>query len=277
MPARAMGTAAISFGLVTVPVRIYPAVRSSAGISFHMLHKKDGVRLKQQFICPKDEQVVPRSETVRGYEIAKDKYVIFTDEELKALDEKATNGIEIKEFVPEDSVDPVYFERTYYLGADKGGEKAYALLADAMQDAGQAGVAQYAARGKDYLVLLRSTGDRLMMQQLYHADEVRPVNEVPVPDRKSSPAELKLARQLIEQVSSQKFEPEKYSDEVRKRIEQLIKAKAKGQPIEAPEPRRKAEVVDLMEALKKSLGQGGRRAPVRAARREEPAKKTARR
>jgi len=277
MPARAMGTAAISFGLVTVPVRIYPAVRSSAGISFHMLHKKDGARLKQQFICPKDEQVVPRSETVRGYEIAKDQYVIFTDEEMKALDEKATNGIEIKEFVPEDSVDPVYFERTYYLGADKGGEKAYALLADAMQDAGQAGVAQYAARGKDYLVLLRSTGDRLMMQQLYHADEVRPVNEVPVPDRKSSPAELKLARQLIEQVSSQKFEPEKYSDEVRKRIEQLIKAKAKGQPIEAPEPRRKAEVVDLMEALKKSLGQGGRRAPVRAARREEPTKKTARR
>lgn len=277
MPARAMGTAAISFGLVTVPVRIYPAVRSSAGISFHMLHKKDGVRLKQQFICPKDEQVVPRSETARGYEIAKDKYVIFTDEELKALDEKATNGIEIKEFVPEDSVDPVYFERTYYLGADKGGEKAYALLADAMRDAGQAGLAQYAARGKDYLVLLRSTGDRLMMQQLYHADEVRPVNEVPVPDRKSSPAELKLARQLIEQVSAQKFEPEKYSDEVRKRIEQLIKAKAKGQPIEAPEPRRKAEVVDLMEALKKSLGQSGRRAPVRAARREEPAKKTARR
>jgi DNA end-binding protein Ku len=277
MPARAMGTAAISFGLVTVPVRIYPAVRSSAGISFHLLHKKDGVRLKQQFICPKDEEVVPRTETVRGYEIAKDKYVIFTDEELKALDEKATNGIEIKEFVPEGSVDPVYFERTYYLGADKGGEKAYSLLADAMKDSGKAGLAQYAARGKDYLVLLRSTGDRLMMQQLYHADEIRPVGEVPVPDRKSSPAELKLARQLIDQVSSEKFEPEKYSDEVRKRIEALIKAKAKGQPIEAPAPRRKAEVVDLMEALKKSLGQGGRRAPVRAARQEQPAKKTARR
>jgi DNA end-binding protein Ku len=277
MPARAMGTAAISFGLVTVPVRIYPAVRSSAGISFHLLHKKDDVRLKQQFICPKDEEVVPRSEMVKGYEIAKEKYVIFTDEELKALDEKATNGIEIKEFVPEDSVDPVYFERTYYLGSDKGGEKAYALLADAMKDSGKAGLAQYAARGKDYLVLLRSTGDRLMMQQLYHADEVRPVDEVPAPARSSSPAELKLARQLMDQVSSEKFEPEKYADEVRKRIEQLIKAKAKGQPIEIGEPRRKAEVVDLMEALKKSLGQGGRRAPVRAARGEQPAKKTARR
>jgi DNA end-binding protein Ku len=277
MPARAMGTAAISFGLVTVPVRIYPAVRSSAGISFHLLHKKDDVRLKQQFICPKDEEVVPRREMVKGYEIAKEKYVIFTDEELKALDEKATNGIEIKEFVPEDSVDPVYFERTYYLGSDKGGEKAYALLADAMKDSGKAGLAQYAARGKDYLVLLRSTGDRLMMQQLYHADEVRPVDEVPAPARSSSPAELKLARQLMDQVSSEKFEPEKYADEVRKRIEQLIKAKAKGQPIEIGEPRRKAEVVDLMEALKKSLGQGGRRAPVRAARGEQPAKKTARR
>jgi DNA end-binding protein Ku len=276
VPARAMGSAAISFGLVTVPVRIYPAVQSSAGISFHMLHKKDGVRLKQQFICPKDEEVVPRSETVRGYEIAKDKYVIFTDPELKALDEKATNGIEIKEFVPEDSVDPVYFERTYYLGADKGGDKAYSLLADAMKDAGKAALAQYAARGKDYLVLLRSIGNRLMMQQLYHADEVRSVEEVPVPARKSSPAELKLAQQLIDQVSSEKFEPEKYTDEVRKRIEQLIAAKAKGQKIEAPAARPKAEVVDLMEALKKSLGQGGRRAPVRAARREEP-RKTARR
>ncbi len=277
MPARAIGTAAISFGLVTVPVRIYPSVRPSAGLSFHMLHAKDGVRLKQQYVCPKDEEVVPRSETVRGYEIAKDKYLTFTDDELKALDEKATNGIEIKEFVPEASVDPVYFERTYYLGADKGGDKAYSLLADAMKDSGQAALAQYAARGKDYLVLLRSTGDRLMMQQLYHADEVRPIDEVPVPSRKSSPAELKLARQLIDQVSSDKFEPEKYADEVRKRIQDLMKAKAKGQPIEAPAPRARAEVVDLMEALKKSLGQTGRRAPARAARREEPAKKTARR
>jgi DNA end-binding protein Ku len=277
MPARAMGSAAISFGLVTVPVRIYPAVKPSAGISFHMLHKKDGVRLKQQFSCPKDEEVVPRSETVRGFEVAKDKYVIVTDQELKALDEKATNGIEIKEFVPEDSVDPVYFERTYYLGADKGGDKAYSLLADAMKDAGKAALAQYAARGKDYLVLLRSIGNRLMMQQLYLADEVRSIDEVPVPARKSSPAELKLAQQLIDQVSSEKFEPEKYTDEVRKRIEQLIAAKAKGQKIEAPAARPKAEVVDLMEALKKSLGQGGRRAPVRAARREEPARKTARR
>ena len=277
MPARAMGSAAISFGLVTVPVRIYPAVKPSAGISFHMLHKKDGVRLKQQFFCPKDEEVVPRSETVRGFEVAKDKYVIVTDQELKALDEKATNGIEIKEFVPEDSVDPVYFERTYYLGADKGGDKAYSLLADAMKDAGKAALAQYAARGKDYLVLLRSIGNRLLMQQLYHADEVRSIDEVPVPARKSSPAELKLAQQLIDQVSSEKFEPEKYTDEVRKRIEQLIAAKAKGQKIEAPAARPKAEVVDLMEALKKSLGQGGRRAPVRAARREQPARKTARR
>ena len=272
-----MGSAAISFGLVTVPVRIYPAVQASAGISFNMLHEKDGVRLKQQFVCPKDEEVVPRSETVRGFEIAKDKYVVVTDEELKALDAKATNGIEIKEFVPESSVDPVYFERTYYLGADKGGDKAYSLLADAMKDSGRAALAQYAARGKDYLVLLRSTGDRLMMQQLYHADEIRPIDEVPVPARKSSPAELKLARQLIDQVTSDTFQPEQYADEVRQRIQQLIKAKAKGETIEAPAPRAKAEVVDLMEALKKSLGQAGRRAPARATRREEPAKKTARR
>src|SRR5438445_11812825 len=148
-----------------------------------------------------------------AYELAKDKYVIVTDQELKALDEKATNGIEIKEFVPEDSVDPVYFERTYYLGADKGGDKAYSLLADAMKDSGRAALAQYAARGKDYLVLLRSTGNRLMMQQLYHADEVRSVDEVPVPARKSSPAELQLAQRRMDQVSSERFAPVQYTAE----------------------------------------------------------------
>lgn len=261
MPARAMGSAAISFGLVTVPVRIYPAVQASAGISFHMLHKKDDVRLKQQFVCPKDEEVVPRSETVRGFEIAKDKYVIVTDEELKALDEKATNGIEIKEFVPESSVDPVYFERTYYLGADKGGDKAYSLLADAMKDSGRAALAQYAARGKDYLVLLRSTGDRLMMQQLYHADEIRAIDEVPVPARKSSPAELKLARQLIDQIAAETFEPTLYHDDVRERVQADIKRKQEGQDISTSEPEpQPARIIDLMEALKASLA-GANAAP----------------
>ena len=166
MAARSIATATISFGLVTVPVRIYPAVRQSAGLSFHLLHAKDKVRLKQQYVCPEDEEIVPRSEMVKGFEYKKGQYVVFTDAELKALDEKATNGLEITEFLPKDAVDPVYFEKTYYLGADKGGEKGYSLLAQAMATADEIALAKYAARGKSYLVLIRSTGDRLFMQQL---------------------------------------------------------------------------------------------------------------
>jgi DNA end-binding protein Ku len=271
MAARSIATATISFGLVTVPVRVYPATRLSAGLSFHMLHAKDNVRLKQQYVCPKDDEVVPRSEMVKGYEYRKDKYVVFTSEELKALDEQATNGIEITEFVPAEAVDPVYFEKTYYLGPDKGGEKAYSLLAEAMEDSGRAALANYAARGKGYLVLLRATGGRLMMQQLFHADEVREVSEVPAPSRQNREAEVKLAKQLIDQITEDEFRPEKYEDVVRKRIEKLIQGKVKGRDIAAAPAaeRPKAEVIDLMEALKASLGKKktAARASVSSARR----------
>ena len=267
MAARSIATASISFGLVTVPVRIYPAVRVSAGLSFHLLHAKDQVRLKQQYICPKDEEVVPRSEMVKGFEYRKDRYVVFKDEELKALDEQATNGIEISEFLPGDAVDPVYYERTYYLGPDKGGEKGYSLLGQAMADVKEIALAKYAARGKSYLVLIRSTGDRLYMQQLYNSDEVRDIEEVPVTPRRNTDAEVKLARQLIEQITADAFHPDKYEDEVRKRVEKLIQQKLKGKDITpAPEERRPAEVVDLMEALKKSLERKGAAARKPAAR-----------
>ena len=254
-----METAAISFGLVTVPVRIYPAVRSSAGLSFHLLHAKDGSRLKQQYLCVKDGVVVTREEMIKGYEYAKDRYVTFTDEEIKALDEKATQGIDIAEFVPADSVDPVYFERPYYLGPGKGGEKAYALLIDAMKEAGVYAVARRAARGKDYLVVLRPSERRLVMEQLYHSDEVRPIAEIPVETPNVREAELKLARQLVDQITSERFRPELYEDEVRKRIEKLIAKKIEGEDIvAAPTEQPRAQVVDLMEALKASLAQGGR-------------------
>jgi DNA end-binding protein Ku len=255
-----METAAISFGLVTVPVRIYPAVRTSAGLSFNLLHAKDGSRLKQQYLCAKEGVVVPRSEMIKGYEYAKDRYVTFTDEELKALDEKATQGIEIAEFVPADTVDPIYFERPYYLGPGKGGEKAYGLLVKAMEEAGVYAVAKRAARGKDYLVMLRPDERRLVMEQLYHSDEVRPLSEISVDTPNVREAELKLARQLIDQVTSGQFRPEKYEDEVRKRIEKLIERKIEGEDIvAAPAERPRAQVVDLMEALKASLAQGGKR------------------
>jgi len=203
--------------------------------------------------------VVARSEMVKGYEFAKGRYVTFTDEELKALDQKATNGIEIAEFVPAGSVDPVYFERSYYLGPDKNGAKAFSLLVRAMHETGLLAVAKYAARGKDYLVLLRPADERLEMIQLYNEDEVRSPSEVPVETRASTQAEVKLATRLIESIASQEFDPGKYGDEVRRRIQELIEAKVQGKDITAPAPRkRKAEVVDLMAALQASLARKGK-------------------
>jgi DNA end-binding protein Ku len=255
MAARSIATASISFGLVTVPVRIYPATRTSAGLSFHLLHEKDHARLKQQYVCEKDGEVVPRSEMVKGYEYAKGRYVTFTNEELKALDQKATNGIEIAEFVPEASVDPVYFERSYYLGPDRNGAKAFSLLGRAMKETGLLAIAKYAARGKDYLVLLRPADERLEMIQLYNEDEVRPASEVPVETRATSSAEVKLATRLIESIAAKAFDPGRYGDEVRRRIQKLIQAKVQGKDITVAEPpKRKAEVIDLMEALQASLG-----------------------
>lgn len=268
MAARSMATGRITFGLVTIPVRIYPAIEGSAGISFHLLHRKDNARVKQQYICSEDGEVVPRSEMVKGYELEKDQFVVFTNEELKALDERSTQGIEIGEFVPADSVDPIYYERSYYLGPDKGAEKPYALLARAMEESGRVALAKHATRGKDYLVLLRAGDGRLRMHQLYHSDEVRDVSDVPAEQRKTTAAEVELALQLIERISSPRFEPEKYEDEVRKRIQEVIARKADGEAIAPRAAKRgdRGKVVDLMEALKASLGDKPAAKPARAKR-----------
>lgn len=252
---RPISNATITFGLVTVPVRLYPAASVSAGLSFHLLHAKDKSRLKQQYVCVKDGEVVPRDEMVKGFETSKGRYVVFTDAELKALDQQASRGIEIAEFVPADSVEPTYVERNYYLGPDKGGEKAYGLLAAAMAEAGLVAIARYAARGKDYLVALRAVGGRLLMQQLFHHDEVREPAAVPAARTKPGAAEMQLARGLIDSIAVARFDPSKYEDEVRQRIRKLIAQKAKGLEIEAPERERRApaEIVDLMSALKASL------------------------
>src|SRR6185369_14264522 len=254
--ARPIAGATISFGLVSIPVRLYPATQSSASISFHLLHKKDGSRLKQQYICPRDGEIVSRDEMIKGYEFAKDQYVTFTAEELKSLEEKATQSIDIDSFVPLSAIDPIYFERPYYLGPEKGGDKAYLLLTEAMRETGRAALARYAARGKQYLVMVRPTTDKpggLVMQQLLYADEVRPIADVPLPGGEVREPELKLARQLIDQIAAETFEPTLY-DDVRERIQADIKRKMEGQDISTSEPEpQPARIIDLMEALKASL------------------------
>ncbi len=257
MPPRSIASATISFGLVTIPVKLFPATQvQAAGVSFHLLHKECGSRLKQQYICPRDEVIVPRDDMVKGYEFAKDQYVTFTPDELKALEEKSTQTVDISEFVPLDKVDPVYFDKPYYLAPEKGGEKAYHLLSEVMRETGRCALARYAARGKQYLVMIRPIEGGLAMQQLLYADEVRSFKEVGLPDKPAlRDAELKLAEQLVEQISSQTFDPSQYEDEVKKRIQADIQKKVEGQEIEVSEPTEQpAQIIDLMEALKASLG-----------------------
>jgi DNA end-binding protein Ku len=256
MPARSISTATISFGLVSVPVNLYSSAESKASVSFNMLHKKCNGRLKQQYICPVDNnEVVTRDETVKGYEFAKGQYVVLSPEELKALEEKATSTIDIIEFVPLASVNREYVSKCYYLGPDKGGDRAYRLLAAALKESGKAALGQYAARGQQHLVLLRPHNNCLVMEQLHYADELRPTTEVPVPDGDVAEKELKLAMMLIDQTSNEAFEPTKYKDTVRERIMEMIQRKIEGQEItaEVAGPTGGDKIIDLMEALKASL------------------------
>ena len=255
MPVRSTGTATISFGLVSVPIHIYSSAESRSSVSFNMLHKKCGTRVKQQYVCPKDNnEVVGREETSKGYEFAKDQYVVFTAEELKALEEKATSTIDVIEFVPLAQVDREYLDKVYYLGPDKGGDRAYRLLAKALQETGRAALGQYAARGQQHLVLLRPLNGVLVMEQLHYADEVRSTTEVPVPGGEVQAKELALAKQLIEQTAIDTFEPSKFRDTVRERVMEAIQRKIDGQDITADvTPDGGGKIIDLMEALKASL------------------------
>ena len=256
MAARSIGTATISFGLVSVPVNLYSSSESKSSVSFNMLHKKCGSRLKQQYTCPKDNEVVGREDTSKSYEFAKDQYVVFTPEELKALEEKATSTIDVVEFVPLAQVDREYLEKVYYLGPDKGGDRAYRLLAKALQETGRAALGQYAARGQQHLVLLRPLNGVLVMEQLHYADEVRSTTDVPVPAGEVKAQELALAKQLIEQTATETFEPAKYRDTVRERVMEAIQRKIDGQDITADvTPDGGGKIIDLMEALKASLAQ----------------------
>jgi DNA end-binding protein Ku len=264
---RAIGSSRIQFGLVVIPVKLYSASREAEAISFNMLHRPPcSSRLKQQYVCAREEVVVPRDEIVKGYEFAKDQFVVFTAEELKALEERTSPSIDIDEFVPLKQVDPIYFDKPYYLGAEKGAERAYRLLADVMQETGRTALARYAARGKQHLVMVRPIDSRLVMQQLLYADEVRRIDEVPMHDAAApSGPERKLARQLIEQRATEAFWPDGYRDDVKDRIRADIDRKVQGQEIQAVSPvdGPHTELVDLVEALKASIEAGSKRSSPR--------------
>jgi DNA end-binding protein Ku len=253
MPPPATGI--LSFGLVAIPVRIHTATRSE-NVSFHLLHNKCGSRVGNQHYCPVCNVIVDRPDLVRGFQHAKDQYVPVTEEELESLEAEANRNIDLKEFVPLASVDPVYFENTHYLGADKGGEKPYRLLAEAMAKSGRVAIAELVSRGKEQLVLIRSYKKGLVLHTMYHADEVRDFQQIPNGEKvKVSEKEVELGISLIDRLTSEQFKPENYKDEYRIRVLAMLDEKSKGKEIvidTVPGPKR-GQVVDIMEALKRSM------------------------
>jgi DNA end-binding protein Ku len=253
MSARATSSGTLSFGLVSIPFKIYTAA-SAEGVKFHQLHGKCGNRIKYQVYCPTDDEVVERSDLVKGYEYAKGQYVRFDGEELKALEDEKTHNLEIIEFVPLDTVDFVQVEKSYYLGPDKGGHKAYRLLSQAMQEAGRVALGHHIARGKSHLVVIRPYKEGLMMHQVFYSNEVRDFGDIDLGDEVSfKPAEIDMARQLIEQLSVERFDPDNFRDEFRARVLEAVEEKIAGHEITTTPEAPQAKVIDLFEALKASV------------------------
>ncbi|HZA14870.1 MAG TPA: Ku protein [Myxococcaceae bacterium] len=253
--ARSIWSGAISFGLVNVPVKLYSAT-SHKEVHFNMLHKKDGARIKQQRVCAEEGVEVPWEEIAKGYEISPGRYVMLDKDELAALNPKADKSIAIEDFVNQSEIDPIFYENAYYLAPDRGAAKPYALLLEAMKKTGKVGIARVVLRTRQYLAAVRPMGKGLALSTMLYADEVNPVEEIeelPGPESKPKDRELEMAQQLIESLST-KFEPEKYTDEHREQVLALIEKKAKGEEIVvAQEPEEPAKVVNLMDALQKSL------------------------
>jgi DNA end-binding protein Ku len=269
MPARALSSATISFGLVAIPVKLYTAT-SSQQVHFNMLHPEAKTRVQQQYIMPATGEVVDRASLVRGYEYAKGQFVVFTDEELKALEAERSNNIDILEFVPLSTVDLLSVEKTYYLGPDKGGDKAYGLLSESMKRTQKVAVGRWAARGKEQLVLLRPYKTGLVLHQMFYANEVRAFDEIDTGATfQFKDVELNLAENLIAQLSHDAFDAARYKDEYATRVLAAVDQKVAGHQIHAAQEVPKAQVIDLFEALKQSLeqaqaGSGGPKGPVKA-------------
>lgn len=276
MAARSIASLSLSFGLVSIPVKLYSATESSAAVRFNML-AKDGSRLKQQYVSERDQQPVERAEMIKGYEFEKDRFVLFEPSELKALQESPSHTIDIVAFIPEKAVDPIFYDKAYFLAPDKRGAKPYNLLIEAMRASGRCALAKWAWKAKQYVVQVRPAEDGLVLQQLLYADEVRSMKELEIEKVNVSPAELKLAIQLIEQISEDTYDPTMFEDEEKKRILAAIDEKIAGKQIVANEPHETessggGQVIDLVEALRASLGTRGavKAKPVQAAAKPVP-------
>jgi DNA end-binding protein Ku len=255
MAARAIGTGTISFGLVSIPVKLYTATASEA-VSFNLIHNKCKGRIKQQIFCPTDNEIVERNDLVKGFEYAKNQYVLFTEEELDALEAAKTNSLEIVEFVPASTVDWIYISKTYYLGPDKGGDKAYHLLSEAMERTEKIAVGRYWTRGKEQLVLLRPYKKGLMLHYAYYSNEVRSFDEVDTGATVTfKPVEAELADKLIQQLTIPEFNPEAYKDEYVERVKTAVEQKIAGQEVAVAPEQPTAQIIDLFEALKRSLSE----------------------
>jgi len=252
---RSIGTGTVAFGMVSIPIKLFSAGETSSAVSFNLLHGKCSTRLKQQYFCPKDNDIVPRDQMIKGYEFAKEQFVTFSEDEIKSMQEEAQRAIEITEFVPIEKVDPMFYDGAYFLGPDKGGERAYRLLSAAMKETGRCALAKWCARGKMYLVLIRPMQGGLVMQPLHYADEVRSIADVPMGDTDVRESELALAKQLIAQIATDEFKPQQYEDEVKKRMQAAIQRKIEGQEVTAAPEAPTAQIIDIMEALKASLAQ----------------------
>jgi DNA end-binding protein Ku len=253
----------LSFGLVSIPVRVYPAIKDQT-VRFHLLHRKCGNRIQNRWYCPTDDETVDRDDLIPGFQVAKNKYVQLSEEELESVEAESNRNIELKQFVPVERIDPVYFDNSWYLGAEKGGEKPYRLLTDALEKRNRAAVAQLVSGGKEQLVLIRPYENGLVMHTAYYADEIRDLDLDQIPKGDSarvSAEELKLSQGLIERLSDE-FKPDQFKDEYRLRVLAMLEEKEKGEEITfAPEPKgRPAPTIDLMEALKRSM----ERAPARS-------------
>jgi len=259
MAARSIASLSLSFGLVSIPVKLYSATESAATVRFNML-AADGSRLKQQYVSEKDQQVVERADMVKGYEFERDRFVLFTPEELKALQESPSHTIDIVAFIPDKAVDPIFYDKAYFLAPDKRGGKPYNLLMEAMRQSGRCALAKWAWKAKQYVVQVRPAEDGLVLQQLLYADEVRSLKDLDIEKASVSDAELKLAMQLIDQISQDSYDPTMFEDEEKKRILAAIDEKIAGKEIVANAPVETttgAQVIDLVEALRASLGKGG--------------------